>query len=82
MSTHQSSCCKECWIIKKQFLSNSNKTYHISIFAFEKIRLNKVFEAARWPINNGSFRNDEVEVDGAWLYDFEEMQYVEENSQT
>lgn len=51
--------------------------------AFEKIRPNKVFEAARWLIDNSAlFRSEGVEVDSAWLNGYEEMQHVEENDQT
>lgn len=51
--------------------------------AFEKMRPNKVFEAARWLIDNSAlFRSEGVEVDSAWLNGYEEMQHVEENDQT
>lgn len=51
--------------------------------AFEKIRPNRVFEAARWLIDNSSlFRSEGVEVDSPWLNGYEEMQHVEENDQT
>lgn len=53
------------------------------VVAFEKIRPNKVFEAARWLIDNSAlFRSEGVEVDSAWLNGYEEMQQVEENAQT
>lgn len=36
--------------------------------AFEKIRPNKVLEAARWLIDNSAlFRSGGVDVDSAWL---------------
>lgn len=51
--------------------------------ALEKIRPNKVFEPARWLIDNSSlFRSEGLEVDSALLNGYEEMQHVEENDQT
>lgn len=47
------------------------------LLLLKKIRPNKVFEAARWLIDNSAlFRSEGVEVDSAWLNGYEKMQHV------
>lgn len=41
---------------------------------FEKIRPNKVFEAAKWLVNNSLlFRNEGLQVDENWLNNYQQL---------
>lgn len=62
--------CDEDTILLK-FKRKMSYKHHMS---FEKIRPNKVFEAAKWLVNNSLlFRNEGIQVDENWMNNYQQL---------
>lgn len=62
--------CDEDTILLK-FKRKMSYKHHM---AFEKIRPNKVFEAAKWLVNNSLlFRNEGIQVDENWMNNYQQL---------